>query len=374
MSRVTFSPVRRSLISLVLFCVTLSACVPRLPGPAATSARVPSSTLSRCPAILFARERDLWRTDLDGGVVEQLTEGRKLHWRPGADDWWVEFLSRPVQVSPDGRWITTLPQYERILVEVTTHALVRLPGPGAAIVDWSPDSRYLAYARRRGSDDGLYVYDVQQGQATELLDLPIADAGAGIENVVWSPDGRFIGFSCCFTIPTDVYTGTLVGEIRQIEVATRQMETVGETQSHVGASSPLCWTPEGQPTTDRDRGVRCSYERSLPTAVSPDGTKRASLGPSPPGDPWTGGSRLTVGEAATGEVLWPLEIPETVQTLTWSPDGEYLLLDDRLDRSPIWRIKSDGSGELETIVDDGFLLGVVAEWCLPWASSGAAGQ
>jgi Tol biopolymer transport system component len=434
MSGITFSPIARSLAFLALLCVTASACASQTPAPttlpspevtvtasrppAATQAVTPSlsmatstsahlptsppeitlttsappaatqaattplptaasasislSTSLRCPVVLFARERDLWRTDLDGEAVEQLTQGERLIWQPGKDDWWIKFLSTPVQVSPDGRWITFLGQRGRILVDVTTRTQIGLPTPHVAIGDWSPDSRHFAYAPESIGNQVLYSYGIEQGQATRLLDLPIVDgeAGGGIRDVVWSPDGRFIGFACCFTIPTDVYTGTLVGQIRQIEVATGQMETVGETQSSVAASSYLCWTADGHLTADKSQGIRCSYERSRYPAVSGDGSKYASLGSSSPDDSsWTGPSRLTVSEAATGEVLWQREISGTLKTVTWSPDGQYLLLDDDLDRSPVWRIRSDGSAELELIIEDGFLLGVILQWCQTPAGS-----
>ena len=46
----------------------------------------------------------------------------------------------------------------------------------------------------------------------------------------------------------------------------------------------------------------------------------------------------------------------------WSPDGGYLILDDDGNRSPIWRTKADGTGDVETILEDGFLLDVVLQW------------
>ncbi len=74
-----------------------------------------------CPDVLFARERDLWRTNLDGDKAERLTEGNLLAWRPGQEDWWMAFLSNPVQVSPDGRWLTFFSKQNRVLVDVATH-------------------------------------------------------------------------------------------------------------------------------------------------------------------------------------------------------------------------------------------------------------
>ena len=48
--------------------------------------------------------------------------------------------------------------------------------------------------------------------------------------------------------------------------------------------------------------------------------------------------------------------------IQWSADERYPLLEDDPDDSPIWALSADGSGELEVVVDDGYLLGVVAAW------------
>ncbi|MBN2389456.1 MAG: hypothetical protein JXR84_01950 [Anaerolineae bacterium] len=387
MSRIVCLRIARPLAFLTLFCIALSACAAqtleptRSPSPEATITKsatsLPAATPTpisppappHCPAVLLARDRFLWRTNVDGDAVEQLTHETRLPWQPGKEeeDWWMSFLLRPVQVSPDGRWITFLPQYERFLFDVTTHARVNIPGRGATVVDWSPDSRYMTYAVAKGSEDVLYAYDVQQAQTTELLTLPKLSADdPGITSVVWSPDGRFIGFGCCYAMPADVYTGTLNGQIRQIEIATGQVEAVGETRLHVAASVPVCWTDRGQLTTDANQGVRCAGHRPslLIAPISPDGAKRVSYGPSLPDDvDWTGATLLTVSEAMTEEVLWQREIEWRVSSVSWSTDGQYLLYDDNQDGSPIWRVSADGSGDSEMVIENGFLLGVIPQWC-----------
>ncbi len=423
MSRIMFLPIARSLTLFVLLCVTASACASQTPAPTplpspeitvtaskppatratappvppvtsiatatqaatipvptATSTPVSWSTPPRCPVVLFARERDLWRTNLYGDVAEQLTEGELLDWQPGTDDWWVTALSTPVQISPDGRWLTFFRERIRVLVDVTARAAIGMPMPHALIGDWSPDSRYFAY----GTDEGLYLYDVQKNRTNRWVDPPMLDreAGVNVREVVWSPDGRFIGFACCFT-PLSEEAAASVGQVWKLEVATGQMETVGEIKAYVAMDNPLCWTAEGQlvaaeELAERGQGARCSKwglsAFPLIAPASPDGTKYAYLGPSSPDDPfWTGPSLLTVSEAATGEVLWQREISGTIRYITWSPDGQYLLLDDDLDRSPIWRIYSDGTGDLELLIEDGFLLGVIPQWCEPSTDNSAGG-
>ena len=342
-----------------------------MPTTALTTAAVTPADPSaspHAPVVLFARDGDLWRTNLDGDGVERLTEGAPLVWRPGMGDWWVSYLSTPIQVSPDGRWITFLGAHARVLIDLATEAQGGMPMPDdvSPVGDWSPDSRYFAY----GTDE-LYVHDVQTGHTTQLADPPIVDdgAGRGVREVVWSPDGQFIGFACCYVIPTDVYTGTAVGQIRRLELATLAVESMGQIDSHVAMSNHLCWTEEGELTTtkalgwDRAREARCSHGRPQPRTTSADGIEQALLNAvSLDTSVSTGATRLTVSEVATDEIIWQQEFSRTVEIVTWSPDDRYLLLDDLEPHSPIWRIESDDGTSLTLIIEDGFLVDVIPQW------------
>jgi len=271
-------------------------------------------------------------------------------------------MYRPPQVSPDGRWISlSRTGLDLVLVNVASHTQKKLPRPGAPIVAWSPDSCFFAYVPESTTDDNdLYLYDVEAGRAERLLRLKSGEWG-DIRNVVWSPDNRFIAFACCFE--SQATTGDATGQIRRIEVATGQMDTVGEVKTSVASGSQLCWTVDGHVTVDPDQGVRCSYRRRLPIALSPDGTLSASLSPLSPDDAWwTGPSALTVTKASTNEVVWQREMAGNTKKVFWSPDGSYLILDDDGNCSPIWRTKADGTGDVETILEDGFLLDVVLQW------------
>lgn len=320
--------------------------------------------------VLFARDDDLWRTDLNGELLEQLTEGGMLKWGMSqrGDDWWVlASIYRPPQVSPDGRWIVlSQTGLDLILVDVVTHARTRLPGRGAPIVAWSPDSCHFAYVPEPVDGAELYLYDIRSGQAKRLIVMEEDTSGVGIRDVVWSPDGRAIAFACCFASAHPEYRGDLVGEIRRFDVVSRQTEVVGEIRVPVAGSHRLCWTADGQliTTTGPIPDACCSYAppRS-PAAISPDSLRFAELAPIPSGQPdWSGPSHLIVGEIVTGRVLWQQELAINAKTVAWSPDSQYLLLDDDLADSPIWRIEADGTGDLEQIVEDGFLLQVVFIW------------
>ena len=240
---------------------------------------------------LDAQRLDAQRLDVQRLDVERLTEEGTLNWQMerGNDfgDVWVNAtMYRPPQISPDGQWISlSQTGLNLVLVEVATHKQKKLPRPGAPIVAWSPNSRFFAYVPESTTDhNDLYIYDVEAGRAERLLRLKSGEWG-GIRNVVWSPDNRLIAFACCFE--SQATTGDATGQIRCIEVASGQMDTVGEIKTTVASGSQLCWTADGHVTTDPDQGVRCSHRRRLPIAVSPDGTLSASLSPLSPDDTWS---------------------------------------------------------------------------------------
>lgn len=280
----------------------------------------------------------------------------------------------PPQVSPDGRWIALSQSgFDLVLVDVTGHAQARLLQPGAAVVAWSPDSCCLAYASGIEGTE-LYLHDIQSNQTERLITIEQEGSEMGIRDVVWSPDGRYIAFACCFASIHSDDRGDLVGEIRRLEVTSRQIETVGTITATIASSSPLCWTADGQlmTTANPTPAARCSdTPRRSPIVISPDGVRVAKLAPiSWDGFDWSGPSRLSVVEMATDQLLWQQELTINATTVAWSPDGRYLLLDDDLAHSPIWRIKVGGTDGLEPVLEEGFLLDVLFQWSIQPASGG----
>jgi hypothetical protein len=324
------------------------------------------------PSLLFAAYDDVWQADLDGQEVRQVTPGGFLNW--GMDDelgnWYQAYLHRPLQVAPDGRHLIhsrtgrdlLLFRWDRLDVPEA------LPPPGAPRVAWSPDSRYLAYAPDAGvpaPQAGLYLYSLDTGAAQHLLS---AAEASDIAEIVWSPDGRFLAFACCYAPAEDSESavGVEPGLIRRLEVATGALETVAETTRSVGGGTArLCWTSDGEVAEEGDVApyamVRCSYQRPGPIARSADGRYQAILAPLSPDDQfWTGSSRLTVTNTETGEVQWQLDLEINASRIFWSPDGQWLYLDNLQAYSPIWRLPAGSRGELEVIIERGFLLAIVA--------------
>lgn len=135
------------------------------------------------------RPYHLWRVGLDGGPPERLTRG-------------VESLGGQFRVSPDGRTVAlavdpTAHSGSGILTRIRFLDLVTAETreldvePPVEIADFSPDGRWLAFARYRGPEpyfhpSGIFLAPVDGG--------PIRDVTSGIDRnlgaVEWLPDSR----------------------------------------------------------------------------------------------------------------------------------------------------------------------------------------
>lgn len=326
----------------------------------------PSAIKTGAP-ILFLRDNDLWRADLNGQNEQRLTTGQLLaDWGidklPAFDPWWAGGFPPHIHISPDGRWLAfTQTGRNLVLVDVTgaqSPRFHKLEG-WAMIFTWSPDSQRLAYSIQPHflldrDQSGIYVYDVVTGRSDRLLSQ---DGG----NLVWSPDSRFLAFSCCFSEtqpgPTE---HTDEGEVRQVELTSRDVITVGETWIGVASGPPtICWSADGTVGIEVIEPVTCSFD---PQAMGglPGDTRYAYFFIQSPDDEhfhWLG-----VKDIASDDILWEREVP-LVQRVHWSPDGQYLILGNNFfagDKT-IWRMTADGE-EVERLLPDALLLDVVAVW------------
>jgi hypothetical protein len=79
-------------------------------------------------------------------------------------------------------------------------------------------------------------------------------------------------------------------------------------------------------------------------------------------EPVAGSNVLTIVDPIMGAVEWQRELPAGLFPLAWSPNGQFILLDDAAPASPLWRLAADGTGEPEVVVEDGYWLGIVPVW------------
>jgi WD40 repeat protein len=276
------------------------------------------------------------------------------------DEWRLEARSRFPIVSPNGRWIAFSSTEETmLLINAVDGSQQLLPGTGVSIGAWSPNSRYLAYAPH---GETLLVYDIAEACLASFPEETTKGISE-ITNIVWSPSGRFIAFACCFMMEENEEARQ--GEIKRISVASGQIETTGETYASIGGGTPeLCWiNGNDEEIVLGNSAIRpkdnCSFVTNTVQTFSSDGMRQATLQPAAANDTsWQGSSLLTVENAATSNtvLLWQRQLEENIKIVAWSSNSQYLFLDDFQADSPIWRIKADGSGEPEILIENGFLL------------------
>ncbi len=112
------------------------------------------------------------------------------HW-----DHWVTEVPRSYVARLDGGIIT--PENSVDILGEEPFELPTEPFGGAEQLDWSPDGRYIAYSCRKltgkqyafSTNTGIYVYDTQTGET-----LPVKTDGGYDTDPVWSPGGEWLAW------------------------------------------------------------------------------------------------------------------------------------------------------------------------------------
>ncbi len=163
------------------------------------------------------REGEIWIMDADGTEARRLTRGKWPSWKDSqrvyfhseddimlcsvsiengqaqpepvlaAPDWFT-----PLRVSPDNRSVANIMKNSLEILDLATGSTVRewTDLPYVVGGDWAPSSRLFCLG---GPDDyrsrtGLWIFDVDSGQAARVLDGPVVGAS-------WAPDGTALAIS-----------------------------------------------------------------------------------------------------------------------------------------------------------------------------------
>ncbi len=266
--------------------------------------------------------------------------------------------------SPDGQYLATASLDGTARIWDAKGDLVRILELGQAVEDlsWSPDSSQLATTSQEGE---VRVWQVDSGASREM---PRPD-GYRFSSLAWSPDGERIAAT---TSQRD-----LVGEIWNVETGERTILDQGDLTCYLASPS---WSPEGDRLVtgcvrrelkdtpariwDADTGeelqqMESEDGNSLVVEWSPDGESIAvaysemlihildadtsqvitrfsghsdiinDLRWSPNGQRIVsadGGGFARIWDAASGEEVLSFKMTNTLNSVDWSPDGNFVIL------------------------------------------------
>lgn len=238
-----------------------------------------------------------------------------------------------VALSPDGRIIATTSYPGRLKFWDVASGKRRqshpLPVDSIYRLRFAPDGKLLALAC---SDLRIRLWDVDKGRvAREIKPPPFKEPGSiGFEDMLWSPDGRYLAVS---------YLGN--------EKGTWLWETAtGKRVWHSDQTGRLAFAPDGKTL------VRCGWDENLTfqdaatgqvrfvlqgsrkfewsVAFSPDGSVLATNHPD---------GNLCLRDPATGKPRKILPIEHIFpRTISFSPDGKWLASGARDGGVSIWEV------------------------------------
>lgn len=132
--------------------------------------------------------------DLDKAEGRIVTDLMYRHW-----DEWVDQIPHPFVAPFDGSKLGEPTD----LLEGTLFESPMRPWGGMEQLDFSPDSKFIAYTCRKktgkeyslSTDSDIFLYEIETGETVNLCKLDTADQNMGYDiNPLFSPDGKYIAW------------------------------------------------------------------------------------------------------------------------------------------------------------------------------------
>ena len=240
-------------------------------------------------AIVFERDFRVWKLDTESGRAAEVNITR----RGASSHAATERVRQTDQfedlaLAPDGKKLAFVARGEVFAASATEGGdaarVTDTPAPESQPV-WSPDSRRLAYVSARNGAGQLFLYDFASNAETQLTSAAEGDATPR-----FSPDGKLLAFE----------RGGR--ELRVLDLATRRERVVaagGLQRPPLNSDRPYVWSPDGGWIAFMPVGQKLF--RNVHVARVGEGA-----GPAQP---------VSFLANAGGN------------TVSWSPDGTYLLFD-----------------------------------------------
>ena len=327
-----------------------AAPVPPRPSP-------PATTVISPPAIAPTAEASLARVvhtaeapyvagdpialaDLSGRIVTDDFEDVFAMGVDGSD--FVRIADNPAGSEFDGSWS---PDGRRVVYRDSTRGIndndevfvARADGSGRRNLtnnpandwgpDWSPDGTTIAFNSDRDGANRLggYLMDPDGSNLRRI------DVDAWLEYPAWSPDGTKLAFMGAIGLNYEIFV---------VDLATNVVQQLTDSP---GSDGWPAWSPDGSTIAFTSLRDDCRYAPPTTECWRLDGEDEHH-------DIWT------IRPDGTG---LRRVTPEIGQFVTWSPDGQYLLISGHA----LFVVRPDGTGRLEIRTPDiPRALGGIPDW------------
>ncbi|MDQ2856128.1 MAG: S41 family peptidase, partial [Acidobacteriota bacterium] len=237
--------------------------------------------------IVFNRDSQIWKLDTESGRAGAVTITRRgASAGPAIEHLRLTDQISEIALSPDGKKTAFVVRGEVFAASSTDGgdaARVTTTPAEESQVAWSPDSRRLVYVSDRDGPTHLFLYDFASGAETQLT-----RESANDDTPRYSPDGKWIAFERAGQ------------EIRIMDAETKQEHTIARGHLERPPLNPdrtYVWSPDSKWIAYMPVGEKLFKN----VFVAPIG----------------GGESRAVSFLANGGS----------NTVSWSPDGTYLLFD-----------------------------------------------
>lgn len=237
--------------------------------------------------IVFEHDFRIWKLDVESGRTAEVAITRRgASAGPAVEHLRISDQIAELQLSPDGKKIAFIVRGEIFAASSSDGgdaARVSTSSADEYQVAWAPDSRRLAYVSNRNGTPQLFLYDFNSNSETQLTRDSVDDSTPR-----FSPDGKLIAF---------IRNGR---ELRVLDVAAktdRVIATGAFERAPFGPDRAFVWSPDSK-----------------------------WLAFMPVGDNQFKNVHVVPVESGTGR---PVSFLANVfsNTLSWSPDGTFLLFD-----------------------------------------------
>lgn len=286
---------------------------------------------------------------------------------------------QPASWTPDGSFILTLFFRKDNISQIalvnaangTVRVLKSLNWVYPKKMDISPDGRWIAYDAFGGDRPGprdIFLLALDGSRAATVVDHPAEDVFP-----VWSPDGKEILFASDRAGTMDAWAvrvdnGRPGGEPRLVKKGLHQFLPMGVTRAgalvygaRTGATEVAIASGEGVPEVLATR----TPGRNQSPAWSRDGRQLAYLSRRGAENFGLAARVIVLRDLETGvERDLPARLAH-IESLRWSPDGEWLLAagSDGKGRSGLFRVRvRDGLVKPERVVETADYHGVPGDW------------